>query len=124
MVEITNWAQLKDFGRSEIEGKIVFLNRVMNPTFISTGNAYGSCVDQRHLGASRAAEFGAIGVVVRSMSLKYDKNPHTGSMSYLDSNKRIPAAAISTVDAHNLSQALKNNNVKSLSLQLSCKQLP
>ena len=27
VVEITNWAQLKDFGRSEIEGKIVFLNR-------------------------------------------------------------------------------------------------
>jgi hypothetical protein len=86
--------------------------------------AYGNCVDQRHNGASRAVEYGALAVLVRSMTLKFDKNPHTGSMSYLDSNKRIPAAAISTVDAHNLSQALKNNNVKSLSLQLSCKQLP
>ena len=41
------------------------------------------------------------------MSLKYDKNPHTGSMTYLDSNNRIPAAAISTKDAHDLSLALK-----------------
>ena len=122
VVEITNWAQLKDFGRSEIEGKIVFLNRVMNPTFISTGNAYGSCVDQRHLGASRAAEFGAIGVVVRSMSLKYDKNPHTGSMTYLDSNNRIPAAAISTKDAHDLSLAIKDNELVELAMELSCLQ--
>ena len=122
VVEITNWAQLKDFGRSEIEGKIVFFNRVMNPTFISTGNAYGSCVDQRHLGACRAAEFGAIGVIVRSMSLKYDKNPHTGSMTYLDSNNRIPAAAISTKDAHDLSLALKKNELVELTIELSCQQ--
>ena len=122
VVEITNWAQLKDFGRSEIEGKIVFLNRVMNPTFISTGNAYGSCVDQRHLGASRAAEFGAIGVIVRSMSLKHDKNPHTGSMTYLDYNNRIPAAAISTKDAHDLSLAIKENKLTELAMELSCLQ--
>ena len=124
VIEINNWNQLESFGEKNITGKIVFFNRPMNPTYISTGMAYGNCVDQRHNGASRAVEYGALAVLVRSMTLKFDKNPHTGSMSYLDSNKRIPAAAISTVDAHNLSQALKNNNVKSLSLQLSCKQLP
>ena len=95
----------------------------MNPTYINTGMAYGSCVDQRHSGASRAVEYGAIGVLVRSMTLKFDNIPHTGSMSYADSTKKIPAVAISTVDAHNLSEALKNNELKYLFMELSCKQL-
>ncbi|MBL6871423.1 MAG: M20/M25/M40 family metallo-hydrolase [Flavobacteriales bacterium] len=123
VVEIKNWGQLEEFGKNKIKGKIIFFNRVMNPTFINTGMAYGSCVDQRHSGASRAVEYGAIGVLVRSMTLKFDNIPHTGSMSYADSTKKIPAVAISTVDAHNLSEALKNNELKHLSMELSCKQL-
>ena len=123
VIEIKNWGQLEEFGKNKIKGKIVFLNRVMNPTYINTGMAYGSCVDQRHSGASRAVEYGAIGVLVRSMTLKFDNIPHTGSMSYADSTKKIPAVAISTVDAHNLSEALKNNELKHLSMELSCKQL-
>lgn len=124
LIEINNWNQLEEYGEKLIKGKIVFFNRPMNPTYISTGMAYGNCVDQRHNGASRAVEYGAIAVLVRSMTLKFDKNPHTGSMSYKDSTKKIPAVAISTKDAHDLSEALKINNVKSLSLELSCRQLP
>ena len=123
VIEIKNWGQLEEFGKNKIKGKIIFFNRVMNPTFINTGMAYGSCVDQRHSGASRAVEYGAIGVLVRSMTLKFDNIPHTGSMSYADSTKKIPAVAISTVDAHNLSEALKNNELKYLFMELSCKQL-
>ena len=123
VIEIKNWGQLEEFGKNKIKGKIVFLNRVMNPTYINTGMAYGSCVDQRHSGASRAVEYGAIGVLVRSMTLKFDNIPHTGSMSYADSTKKIPAVAISTVDAHNLSEALENNELKYLFMELSCKQL-
>ena len=124
LIEINNWNQLEEYGEKLIKGKIVFFNRPMNPTYISTGMAYGNCVDQRHNGASRAVEYGAIAVIVRSMTLKFDKNPHTGSMTYTDSTNKIPAVAISTKDAHDLSEALKINNVKSLSLELSCKQLP
>ena len=124
VIEINNWNQLEEYGEKLIKGKIVFFNRPMNPTYISTGMAYGNCVDQRHNGASRAVEYGAIAVIVRSMTLKFDKNPHTGSMTYTDSTNKIPAVAISTKDAHDLSEALKINNVKSLSLELSCKQLP
>ena len=124
LIEINNWNQLEEYGEKLIKGKIVFFNRPMNPTYISTGMAYGNCVDQRHNGASRAVEYGAIAVIVRSMTLKFDKNPHTGSMTYTDSTNKIPAVAISTKDAHDLSEALKINDVKSLSLELSCKQLP
>ena len=124
VIEINNWNQLEEYGQKLIKGKVVFFNRPMNPTYISTGMAYGNCVDQRHNGASRAVEYGAIAVIVRSMTLKFDNNPHTGSMSYTDSTKKIPAVAISTKDAHDLSEALKTNNFKSISLELSCKQLP
>ena len=123
VIEINNWSQLEEYGEETIKGKIVFYNRPMNPTYISTFMAYGNCVDQRHDGASRAVNYGAVGVVVRSMSLRFDNNPHTGSMGYSDSTKKIPAVAISTKDAHELSQALKSKDFKSLSMQLSCRQL-
>ena len=119
VIEINNWNQLEEFRTELIEGKIVFYNRPMNPTYVSTFMAYGNCVDQRHDGASRAVNYGAVGVIVRSMSLKFDNNPHTGSMGYSDSTKKIPAVAISTKDAHDLSLALKRKDFKSLTMQLN-----
>lgn len=124
VVEITSWNELDSLGEANLKGKIIFFNRPMNPTYVSTFMAYGSCVDQRHNGASRAGQYGAKAVIVRSMTLKMDHNPHTGSMSYVDSIPKIPAAAISSKDAHELSQALKNNNVKYLSMELSCQKKP
>jgi carboxypeptidase Q len=123
VIEVNSWSQLKQMGRSEIEGKIVFFNRPMNPTYVSTFMAYGGCVDQRHGGASKAAEYGAVGVIVRSMSLKMDHNPHTGSMGYKQGVAKIPAIAISTNDAHDLSVSLKNNEFELARMKLSCKQL-
>ncbi len=123
VVEINSWNELKQIGKAGIEGKLVFFNRPMNPTYISTFMAYGGCVDQRHGGASKAAEYGAVGVIVRSMTLKMDHNPHTGSMGYKEGISKIPAIAISTNDAHDLSIALKNNEFELARMKLSCKQL-
>jgi len=108
IVEVQGLEDLKKF-KDEIKGKIVFYNRPMNPERIQTFEAYGGCVDQRYSGAEAAAKYGAAGVIVRSLSLKIDKYPHTGSMSYgnLPDSKRIPAAAISTKDAEYLSGILK-----------------
>ena len=124
VVEIKSWDQMKELGKKNISGKLVFLNRPMNPSFITTFQAYGSCVDQRHQGASEAAKYGAVGVIVRSMTLKYDRNPHTGSMSYTDSIPKIPAVAISTVDAHHLSEMLKKDPDLTAKMKLSCKTFP
>ncbi len=124
VVEINSWGELDSLGEKNLNGKIVFYNRPMNPTFISTFMAYGSCVDQRHNGAIRAGQYGAKAVIVRSMTLKMDHNPHTGSMSYVDSIPKIPAAAISAKDAHDLSIAIRNNNVSYLTMEFSCQQKP
>ncbi|WP_405371212.1 M20/M25/M40 family metallo-hydrolase [Nonlabens sp. Asnod2-A12] len=104
VVEVTSLEQLAQIGRKEIEGKIVFYNRPMDPTKIQTFEAYGGCVDQRYSGAEEAGKYGAVGVIVRSMNLRLDDYPHTGSMSYgdLDVENYIPAAAISTNDAEKL----------------------
>jgi hypothetical protein len=104
VIEVTSLKQLSDLGRKEIEGKIVFYNRPMDPTKIQTFEAYGGCVDQRYSGAEEAAKYGAVAVIVRSMNLRLDDYPHTGSMSYgdLPIENYIPAAAISTNDAEKL----------------------
>ena len=89
-------------------GHIVLFNRAMDPLLINTGAAYGGVWDQRGRGAIKAAEAGAIGVLVRSLTHALDTVPHTGAMSYQDGTTRIPAAAISTVDASRLAQSYKN----------------
>ncbi|MCH9662001.1 MAG: M20/M25/M40 family metallo-hydrolase [Bacteroidetes bacterium] len=108
IIEVQGIEDLKEYGKEQIEGKIVFYNRPMEANLISTFEAYGGCVDQRYAGAMEAAKYGAVGVVVRSMNLRQDDFPHTGSMSYGEApvKSRIPACAISTNDADYLSKAL------------------
>lgn len=124
VIEVQNFEELKTLGKEKIQGKIVFYNRPMQADLISTFEAYGGCVNQRYAGAKEAIQYGAIGVVVRSMNLRLDDYPHTGSMSYGDIAvaDRIPAAAISTKGADLLSRTLKlNPNVK-FKFSQHCKQ--
>ncbi len=123
VVEVKSFDELKKLGKENIDGKIVFYNRPMQPNLVSTFEAYGQAVDQRVSGAVEAVKYGAIGVIVRSMNLRLDDYPHTGTMSYgdLPSSKRIPGAAISTNAAEKLSKLLKiNPNLKFL-LRQQCK---
>ena len=69
VVEVQNFEELTALGREKIDGKIVFFNRPMQADLISTFSAYGGCVNQRYDGAREASQYGAIGVIVRSMSL-------------------------------------------------------
>ena len=124
LVEVKSIEELKELGRSKIAGKIVFFNRPMDPTLIRTFEAYSGCVDQRYSGAEEAGKLGAVGVIVRSMNLRMDDYPHTGSMSYGDIpvESRIPAAAISTNGAELLSTTLKLNPKVKFFFRQNCKQ--
>lgn len=124
VVEIRQWEDLERLGEKGIRGKIVFYNRPMDPTRIRTFEAYGHCVDQRVAGASRAAKYGAVAVLVRSMSLHLDDFPHTGTLHYDSAYTLIPAAAISTMAAENLSKALKVRPETSVSMKMYCQTLP
>ena len=124
VVEVQNFEELAVLGRQNIDGKIVFFNRPMQADLISTFSAYGGCVNQRYDGARQASQYGAIGVIVRSMSLRLDDYPHTGAMSYGDQpvSQRIPAAAISTNAAEKLSNLLKIAPKLKFLFRQQCKQ--
>ena len=125
LVEVNGIEDLQSRDKSEIEGKIVFYNRPMEETLINTFEAYGGCVDQRYSGAMEAGKLGAAGVLVRSMNLRIDELPHTGSMTYgdLPNSQRIPSAAISTKHADLLSGMLKLDPDLKFFFMQSCRQL-
>ena len=124
VIEVQNFKELAILGRENIDGKIVFFNRPMQVDLISTFSSYGGCVNQRYDGARQASQYGAIGVIVRSMSLRMDDYPHTGAMSYGDQpvSQRIPAAAISTNAAEKLSNLLKIAPKLKFLFRQQCKQ--
>ena len=126
VIEVQSIEELTTIGRESIEGKIVFYNRPMQANLISTFQAYSGCVDQRYDGAREASEFGAVGVIVRSMNLRLDDFPHTGAMSYGDQDvsKRVPAAAISTNAAEKLSYLLKLEPELKFLFRQQCKTYP
>ncbi|OIQ19399.1 M20/M25/M40 family metallo-hydrolase [Lacinutrix sp. MedPE-SW] len=123
VVEVKSFEELAELG-TKVKGKIVFFNGAMNPELIHTFEAYGGCSKQRYAGAYEAGKLGAVGVIVRSLNLRQDDLPHTGSMGYLDlpNNQRIPSAAISTNDANILSEALKNDKNLEFYFKQNCKQ--
>jgi len=124
IIEVHGIEELKTIDKNAIQGKIVFFNRPMKKTLIHTFEAYGACVDQRYAGAMEAGKLGAIGVIVRSMNLRLDDFPHTGSMTYgdLPNELRIPSAAISTNGAELLSKSLKKNKNLQFYFKQNCKQ--
>jgi hypothetical protein len=125
VIEVKSLAELATLGEANIKGKIVFYNRPMQADLINTFEAYGGCVDQRYAGAMEAGKYGAVGVIVRSMNLRMDDFPHTGSMSYgdLPNSQRIPSAAISTNHAELLSGMLALDKKINVFFSQNCQQL-
>ena len=124
VIEVTSLDQVNLMEDSLVNGKIIFYNRPMDPKKISTFSAYGSCVDQRYSGAIEAAKKGAIAVIVRSMNVRLDDFPHTGSMGYEENTDSIPAFAISTNGANYLSANIAKYGTLELSLKSFCKSYP
>jgi carboxypeptidase Q len=113
VIEIKNFEELDRLGTEGVKGKIVFFNYPMNPTYVRSFMAYGESGAYRTRGPARAAKYGAVGVMVRSLASNLDDFPHTGVTLYNDSFPKIPAVAISTNDAEWLSKQLKNKMVTS-----------
>ena len=124
VLEVKSFAELEQLGEAVIKGKIVFFNFDMNPTYITTFNAYGESGVARRSGPSKAASYGAIGVMVRSLASNPDDFPHTGTTQYNDSFPKIPAVAISTNNAEWLSNALKKKMVLTAFIRNTSTMLP
>ncbi|NVK86370.1 MAG: peptidase M28 family protein, partial [Cytophagia bacterium] len=109
VIEVQDFQELAELGEAKIKGKIVFFNRPMDPKLMDTFSAYSGASNQRGSGPTEAAKYGAIGVVVRSLSSFKDKVLHTGSTNYGLNVPKIPAVAITAHDADFLSALLKDD---------------
>lgn len=111
ILEVQSLNELDSLGTNAVKGKIIFFNRAMDNLKLNTFEAYGGAYDQRANGASEASKFGAIGVIIRSLSTEPNDYPHTGVSKYKDGVLKIPNLSISTNDAIKLSKIIKQNRV-------------
>jgi carboxypeptidase Q len=123
VVEVKSFPELEALGMEKIKGKVVFYNFRMDPRHINTFRAYGEAGIYRSQGPSKAASLGAIGVIVRTLSPVMDDNPHTGATRYDEKIPKIPAVAISTNGAEELSKAIAANKVKQVYIKTNCQML-
>jgi len=123
VILIKNFDELEK-RKDELKGKIVFYNYKFNPKFVETFYSYGDAVRYREFGASRAAKYGAVAMLTRSMTHSVDNNPHTGALDYIDSFPKIPAAAVGLWDADKLAKAINENKEVKLFLRTNAKMLP
>lgn len=125
IIVVNSQTQLDSLGNAGVlKGKIVLLNRAFDQGLVNTFSAYGACVGQRYSGASQVAKYGAVAMLVRSMSNRCDLHPHTGSMAYTDSLQKIPAMAVATAVADIIAElAAEDENLK-ITMNLGCVTLP
>jgi carboxypeptidase Q len=125
IIEIKNYKELDSLGEKNIKGKIVFFNVYFDHKHLSTGACYGETVTYRYAGPSKAAKYGAVGSIVRSMSSINNDFPHTGVMGYDTSvcKTKIPACAISFSSADKLLQELKENPQLNITINMGCEML-
>ncbi len=109
IIEVSSINELESLGKENIAGKIVFYNTPMNNAYPNPLDAYVEARMLRFNGTSRAAEYDALGVFMRSLTTSIDEFPHTGSIVYDPKFERIPALALSSKDSEVLSSLLKED---------------
>lgn len=108
--------------KDQAKGKIVFFDRSLDQGLYSGG--YGGVWNYRVYGPDSAAKYGAIGLLLRSITTKYDNNPHTGVTFYGDKVKRIPAVAVGYLDSDFLRMALIEDPNLEVNFKLNSKWFP
>jgi hypothetical protein len=92
-----SYADLLAAPPGSLAGKIAVVTQPMPRA--SEGTGYGALNPVRRQGPSEAARRGAVAYLLRSLATGVSREPHTGALNYEPDAPRIPAAALSTVDA-------------------------
>jgi carboxypeptidase Q len=103
----------------------VLVNKPM-PAFDAATNetGYGATAPIRWASANEAGKLGAVGVLVRSVTAKAFRMPHTGSMAaYTKDGPKVPAAALAPEDADFVARAAQKGPV-TIELEMGAKTLP
>ena len=114
-IVVRDFAELDRLGE-QVRGKIV----VYNAPFTS----YGATVVYRLQGASRAARYGAVAALVRSITPVSLQTPHTGAMNYDPNQPKIPVAAVTIEVAEFLQRMNDRGDHPTLRLKMEAKFLP
>ncbi|MDQ1592204.1 MAG: hypothetical protein QOG71_2831 [Pyrinomonadaceae bacterium] len=114
-VVVRSFDELDALGE-RVRGKIV----VYNVPFTN----YGATVQYRGAGASRAARYGAVAAIVRSVTPTSLQTPHTGAMNYAADQPKIPTAAITIEGAELLQRMYERGERPALRLKMEAKFLP
>ena len=112
VVVVGNWSELDAV---DARGSIVLLN--------AHYVGYGETVQYRVHGAARAAQRGAVAVLVRSITPFSPNLPHTG-LGSSDGPTPIPAAAVSLEDADMLARMAARGQDVRVRLSLGCHEGP
>ena len=123
VVVVADEDELKTLGE-KVSGKIVLFNKAMPPYDPEEGSGYGTTVKYRTHGARLASEQGAVAALVRSVTARSLRSPHTGAMRYGDVERRIPTAAISVEDAEMLARMQKRGITATVTLKMEAETLP
>lgn len=115
VVVVRSFAELDRLGE-QVRGKIV----VYNAPYVN----YGATVAYRLQGASRAARYGAVAALVRSITPVSLQTPHTGAMSYDPNQPKIPVAAVTIEVAEFLQRLNDRGDHPTLRLKMEAKFLP
>lgn len=121
VISIKSFDELRE-KQDLVKGKIVFYDRPLDQGLYSGG--YGGVWNYRVFGADSAAKYGAIGVLLRSITTKYDNVPHTGVVWYDDKVERVPAVAVGYLDSDFLRQALIEEPELEVNFKLNSKWFP
>ncbi len=127
VIEVDSFDELKTLGTAKLRGKIVFYNNPMDMDLVRAHRAfeaYRIAVAFRGAGASRAAEYGARAVVIRSVGSASLRTPHTGALRYDPKQPKIPAAAMTAEDAMLVHRLITRGKHVRMHIVLTPKTLP
>lgn len=115
VVVVGSFDELDKLGAA-VKGKIVL--------FDVPFKGYGHTVVYRHDGAAKAAKYGAVAALVRSVGPVSLDTPHTGAMDYDPAYPKIPTAAV-TIEASAQMRRMQDRGERiRMKLEMGAKTLP
>lgn len=119
VIEFETLTELESSSKSVVNGKIVFINYRMN----RDGNGYGPATEARNRGAVAAAQKGAVGYVMRSVSKAHNRFVHTGGSHYKEGVTKIVSSAISNTDADQLHRLVALGKPVTININVQTKSM-
>ena len=102
--------------QDEVKGRIV----IFNPAY----HGYGLTVNYRAFGAAKAAKYGAVATLIRTIAPFSIYSPHTGMQSYDSSAPKIPTACITIEDTDMFQRMEREGSRLKIHIFMGARNLP